>query len=326
MTVRPIELANVCAVFVCLRTAEVAAVELRHHVQDSMLMSSYSDADDIIGEAVKAGLLALRAGGYRPTNIGWQLAKMHDRPRLGMGHSARKCFLKNVFLNPHADVWCCGHFLLRFRVDPILETFAYDRTGTETGQETSWLMRLSDVGLIRVDGDRAMILPEYLGIVNEFLDRIRNPSASPRVDSDVDRNEIGELAERFALVYERNRLDCNALSYLAPLVAQVSKVDRSAGYDILSFRGTRTDPETNIFIEVKGTRSSDIRFIWSPNERRVAEQATERYWIYVYTNVDLEEQRADGPVTIQNPFNSLAELGYSVTPLDVWVTKQPPST
>ena len=64
------------------------------------------------------------------------------------------------------------------------------------------------------------------------------------------------------------------------LVQQISKIDKSAGYDIASFRGVGKNPDSKILIEVKGTRESNLRFIWSYNERRVAAAEKHRYWIW----------------------------------------------
>jgi hypothetical protein len=324
MIVRPKELANLCSIFPSIRAPKIPAEELGKFVRGSMLIDSYSNVDDIIAESMNAGLVTLKAGDYCLTKIGQRLGKCQEAPGSEIRESARIYFLKDVFLNLDSNKWCCGQFLLKFRVDPILETFVYVRNKNELDQDMKWLMLLTDINLIEVDKDKAKILPEHLSIVNDFLIKIRNPLPSYTIDIDNENNKIGALAESLAMEYEKARLINNALSYLAPLVVQVSKVDMSAGYDILSYRGTGEDPDTSIFIEVKGTRANDLRFIWSYNERKVAEKEEERYWIYCYINVDLDSQKADGPITIKNPLSILTELGYSMIPLDVCVSKSIP--
>lgn len=323
MIVRPKELANLCSIFPSIRAPKIPPEELRRFVRNSMLIDSYSNADGIIAESVNAGLVTLKGGDYCLTKIGQQLGKRQRAPGSEIREGARVYFLKNVFLSLDSNEWCCGPFLLKFSVDTILETFVYDRNKIESDQDMKWLMLLTDINLIEVDKDKdkAKIFPEYLGIVNDFLMKIRNPLPSYPTDINNEYSRTGALAESLALEHEKTRLINSALSYLAPLVIQVSKVDRSAGYDILSFRGTGEDPDTSIFIEVKGTRANHLRFIWSYNERKVAEKEAERYWIYGYTSIDLDSHKADGPIAIENPHSSLTELGYSMIPLDVCVSK-----
>lgn len=323
MIVRPKEIANLCSIFPSIRAPKISPEELRNLVRSSMLIDSYSNVDGIIAESVNAGLVTLKAGDYCLTQIGQQLGKRQEAPGPEIRESARIYFLKNVFLNPDSNEWCCGQFLLKFHVDTILETFVYDRNEKEPDQyqDMKWLMLLTDINLIEVDKDKAKILPEHLNMVNDLLIKIRNPPPSYTVDIDNEINKIGALAEDLALEYEKARLINNASPYLSPLVIQVSKVDTSAGYDILSYKGTGEDPDASIFIEVKGTRANDLRFIWSYNERKVAEKEAERYWIYGYINVDLDSQKADGPITIKNPHSNLTKLGYSIIPLDVCVSK-----
>jgi len=324
MIVRPKELANLCSIFPSIRASTIPSEDLRHLVRSSMLIDTYSNIYSIIAESVNAGLLILKAGDYCLTKIGQKLGKRQVAPCPEIREDARIYFLKNIFLNLDSKEWCCGQFLLKFRVDTILETFVYDRNKAELDQDMKWLMLLSDIKLIEVDKDKAKILPEYLSIINDLLMKIRDPLPSNAIDNDNENNQIGALAESLAIEYEKARLINNSLPYLAPLVTQISKVDMSAGYDIRSYKGIGENPDTNIFIEVKGTRLNDLRFIWSYNERKVAEKEAERYSIYGYINVDLDSHTADGPIIIKNPLSILTELGYSMIPLDVCVSKSIP--
>ena len=42
-------------------------------------------------------------------------------------------------------------------------------------------------------------------------------------------------------------------------------------------------------------------FIWSRNERQVAEKQKSNYWIYCFTEVDVNRKIARGPYRIRNP-------------------------
>jgi hypothetical protein len=60
------------------------------------------------------------------------------------------------------------------------------------------------------------------------------------------------------------------------------------------------------FIEVKGSRSPDLRFIWTENEMRVAKKFKDRYWIYFQGGIDLKNRSAKNePVLFQNPIDTL---------------------
>lgn len=287
-----------------------------------MLIDSYSNADGIISEAVKSGLVNLESGNYCISRIGQQLGKHQREPACQITDKAKDCFIKSVLLNVDSNEWCCGEFLLKFHVDTVLETFVYDRHAGESHRDIKWLMLLNDAGLIRVDQEKATIEDEYLDTVNSLLMRIRNPIGADVFSVYDERNKVGDLAEDLAFKYEKDRLTRSAYPSLAILVQQISKVDRSAGYDILSFKGDGKDPGSNILIEVKGTKESNLRFIWSYNERIVADMEKERYWIYGYTNVNLTTESADGPIVIKNPDSNLTKLGYTSVPLDVYVTKE----
>lgn len=322
MIVKPNELANLCSIYSSIRVKKISSEDLNRFVQSSMLIDSYSNVDGIIREAVNSGLVNIESGNYCISKIGHQLGKHQREPSCQITDKAKDCFIKNILLNVDSDEWCCGEFLLKFYVDTVLETFVYDRPIDESYNDTKWLMLLNDVGLVRVDQEKATIEDKYLDPVNTLLMRIRNPVSTDVFDVYDERNKVGNLAEDLALEYERDRLTQNAHPSLAVLVQQISKVDKSAGYDILSFKGDGKDPGSNILIEVKGTKESHLRFIWSYNERSVAETEKNRYRIYGYTNVDLTTRCADGPIVIKNPCSNLEKLGYTIVPLDVYVTKE----
>jgi hypothetical protein len=321
MIIKPNELANLCSIYSSLRVKRVSFEDLNRFVRSSMLIDSYCSADRIIAEAVSSGLVNSESGHYRISRIGQQLGKHQREPTYQITDNAKDCFIRSILLNANSNQWCCGGFLLKFHVDTVLETFVYDRHIDESEDDTRWLMLLSDVGLVRVDQDKATIEHKYLNAVNNLLMRIRNPVSVEVFAVYDERNKIGDLAEDLALEYERERLIRNGHSSLAALVQQISKIDRSAGYDILSFTGIGKDPGSNALIEVKGTKESHLRFIWSYNERSVAAIENGRYWIYGYTELDLSTGRACGPIIVKDPCANLAKLGYMSTALDVYVAE-----
>jgi len=321
MIVKPIELANICAIFPSIKTKKLPQDDFKKLVQDSMLIDSDNAADNIIVESLNSGLITVKSGNYYLTKKGQQISRYHKEPSCQITDKAQDSFIKNVFLNTDSNNWCCSEFIAQFQVDTVLETFVYDRNTLMLEDDTKWLILLSSVGLIEVDEKKAVIHHDYLEIINDFLLSIRNPIHVDIVDTENEKNRIGDLAENLAMQHEQERLSLAGYPSLALLVQQISKVDKSAGYDILSFEGTKIEPNSNIFIEVKGTRKSSFRFIWSSNEMNVANKEKDCYWIYGYTNVDIENERADGPIKIKNPVSNLAKLGYITLPLDCYVFK-----
>ena len=104
------------------------------------------------------------------------------------------------------------------------------------------------------------------------------------------------------LQYERSRLTAAGLRSEALCVRQISQIRVHAGYDIESFDGRSPDLSFNRFIEVKGSGQSQVRFMWSPNEIKVAERLKERYWIYFVGGIERKGRRVTRePILIQNP-------------------------
>ncbi len=321
MSVRPDDIANLCALYSVLRTNRVMPSELEKYVQKSMLIDSTSSASQVIQEATNSGLLILKHSGYFLTEQGKKLGKLQKEVKHEISEQAKNLLIKKVYLNVDTGSACCYHFLTSFRVDTLLSTFVFDRQQDESYDERQWLLKLSRVGLLEVDTERAKVNRKYLDVVNDLLRKIRDGLVDEDSNFTNDRNKIGDIAEKYALEYEKKRLKKNGHHDLAMLVQRISLVDRSAGYDILSYRGTGKTSDSPIFIEVKGTRKHEVDFIWSRNERRVAKQKLRSYWIYAFTNVEVDGESAKGPTRINDPIVNLTLRGFIVEPLNVHVRR-----
>jgi hypothetical protein len=238
-----------------------------------------------------------------------------------MSDGAREFVLKRIYLNPEAPDAVIGQVLLRLRPDVARRTFVFDRRANDNAETIESLQKMDRVGLLEVGLDVALVKREYLGIVNSCLARLRRGFEVVPETFSPDAQAVGKLAEEKALSHERERLRAAGYPELAPLVQQTSLVDQYAGYDILSYRGIGQNPEKPIYIEVKGTKSGEVRFIWSRNERVVATREKRAYWLYIYTLVNLEVASATGPLRIIDPITSLNKMGYKQEPIDVYVTR-----
>ena len=321
MNVKPDEIANVCAIYRTLRTARIARQALESYVAKCLLLDSYANPRQIIDECVTYGLLDKTGSDLLLTNRGRELAKRQQSTRSEISGSARDFLLTSVYLDPRVIAASCRSFLLSFRVDVPQATFVYDRTLTDGPEVGKWLRVLHRVGLLEVNEQAAMVRRDHLELFNTFLERARTNLASSAEDLGVEKDEVGELAEFSAVEHEIARLKNRGHPDLALLVQRISEIDKSAGYDVVSRKGSGKQPEQPIYIEVKGTRKLEVSFIWTRNEQKVASQKLKDYWIYVFTNVDLANRSCDGPVRINNPWRRLNDLGYKVEALAVYVRR-----
>ena len=111
----------------------------------------------------------------------------------------------------------------------------------------------------------------------------------------------GEAGEDFVLQFERQRLQGRED---LDEIKQISVVDVSAGYDIISYNDLESK-KLDRLIEVK-TYKGKPHFHWSENEMRIARLRKEHYFIYL---VSYEEMNNEGylPIIIQDPINYFHE-------------------
>jgi len=286
-----------------------------------LLIDTHSTATEIVDETINSGLLTKVGNDCVLTQPGKELAKRHNQVDVALSPATKEHILKSVYLNPAVSSGQCCDFLLRLSVDSVRGTFIYHRSETDEYEVLSALHLLSSVGFVDVEPDIAMVRKEYVGLANTVLLKLRSELREVSDEKDDELNEVGEVAEEKAVEDEKRRLQTAGYAELAQLVHRISLVDRSAGYDVLSYAGAGRDPTQKMHIEVKGTRTPEIGFIWSRNERNVANNLRKTYWIYVYTNVDISVPSAEGPVRINDPSQTLRRLGYVQEPLDVYVSR-----
>ncbi len=104
--------------------------------------------------------------------------------------------------------------------------------------------------------------------------------------------ELGEEAEAFVLQYETQKLIEKGINK-KPL--QISTIDVTAGYDILSYGYSEHDEK---YIEVKSS-DNKMLFHFSNNELATAKKFRMKYWIYIFNRVD------ETIIEINNPYETL---------------------
>lgn len=112
---------------------------------------------------------------------------------------------------------------------------------------------------------------------------------------------IGKQAERIVIFHEQERLRKLGRNFEAEAVRQISLENAAAGYDIESFNGCEPAIEADRFIEVKGSRASELSFFLTKNEYNKARQLKEKYWLYFVSNIGSRSKSAI--LKIQNLFS-----------------------
>lgn len=117
----------------------------------------------------------------------------------------------------------------------------------------------------------------------------------------------GRLAEEFVVEFEKRRLMwCEKSNQ----VKQISDLDVTAGYDIISFNSSESNSYDR-FIEVKSF-SYVQSFYWSKNEMNVAREKREKYFLYL---VDMSKYQLTGyePIIVQNPYEKITKTNDWIT-------------
>ena len=155
------------------------------------------------------------------------------------------------------------------------------------------------LGLLMIFGDLDVVLLQgnrvYFKAENALSKRaLRRKITKEQLEKILKHEEeIGEEAEQIVIEYETKKLINQGINR-KPI--QVSQIDVSAGFDILSYF-SESDND-NKYIEVKSCDSS-LEFYISVNEVDTAHLYGDRYYLYLYNRVKKEI------VEIQNPWENI---------------------
>lgn len=319
--VRPIDLANACTIFLQLRSNTLPLADFTRAINRSKTLDCDVPGSLIINEAISCNLISTNRDRLTITETGKKLANAQNQLSTVLSSKAAECLLHHVFLNIENKGIESAQFFSRFRPDAELGTFVLMRPPVSPVLDVLFLHRFHSLGLIEVGIETAIIRPNHLGEINELLRKYRGVSLGNEYISDSEKQRIGNYAETKALEHEHERLERLGRQELIPLIQQISKIDSSAGYDIRSFCGKGNHPDDEMYIEVKGTSKPYPEFIWSYNERCVAQQCGKKYWIYIFTNVDYLNGIAQGPHRVCDPSKAIDSDRYVIEPLDIRVKR-----
>lgn len=178
---------------------------------------------------------------------------------------------------------------------------------------------LIQFGALKEQSGDLVISDKYENIFIEYQKKNKVGMSLEKLKKQLLNQEIqGELAEQFVLSYERKRLIGHPQ---IGKIKQISVIDVSAGYDILSFERVES-AKPNRFIEVKSFQGNP-HFYWSQNEIEAAKLYENNYFIYLVDSSKINEEGYE-PRIIQNPAKNIIEsdqwilnpTSYMVIPTD----------
>lgn len=187
------------------------------------------------------------------------------------------------------------------------ETFVWSEVdGTPFGDKAWVVGHLEQLDLVtQVKGGYA-VNKDYLETIETFINEPKGFTEEQTLKWLEEKKILGNIAEDLVLKFERERLQKLGHVVEAKCVKHVGKINTSAGFDIESFNGKAKAMKFDRYIEVKGSGSEKLRFVWSQNEMKVAEKLKDQYWIYFQGGIDKKAGTTKyKPIMIQDPFNSI---------------------
>ena len=208
------------------------------------------------------------------------------------------CFLKGKLAKTVKPI------LEQFMPDYVKKTFVWSNEyGNKLEAENDILNLLLQSEILFKSQDIYLVNPQYAHLVSSF--KASHKMTSGELEERLaDRNEIGKIAEKIVVDYEGKRLLINHCILESEQVEDISSIDVSAGYDVMSFDSKSFDHDR--FIEVKGSRGTEISFIMSKNELDVARKLGKHYWLYFVGGVDIDTKTSSmEPQIFQDPTNTI---------------------
>lgn len=318
MDIKPLELANICSIFISSRSSKIRLEDLIRYQSFSMLIDSNNSPIKIIQYSIEIGMLKRIDRYIYLSEIAKILGKFQGKPDYKLNGKAKDYIVKNILLNTiFIEIGFITIIKLFKPVSPY-QTYVYFRTFEEDSIFLNWLKSLNTLGFTTNESNLILVKKEYLQMLNYFLFKVRNGGSVDIEKKNDKKTETGESAEILALEFEKMRLIKNGYPELARLIQRISLIDNYIGYDILSFQGAGRNPTKSRFIEVKGTEKNNFQFVFTRNERIVGSEKGLSYWIYCFKNVKSTSINDYKPLLINNPIMRLKKMEVIEEPIDIF--------
>lgn len=177
---------------------------------------------------------------------------------------------------------------------------------------TDSLPILYEIGLLEKKNTIIELNQSSTSMVIERIEKLQTAKEIRISQKQIDANLrikkiIGNIAEKIALEYEKNRLKQGGFDKESDNVALISQEYANAGYDICSFHGKSDNLEFDLYVEVKGSTGKEIDFFWSKNEIDEAKKQGNKYCIYFVPSIDIAKQNGGKIIVICNPIRDILE-------------------
>ena len=228
----------------------------------------------------------------------------------------RSCFLQGPLRLP------TRRLLKGFSPSYKTGTYKWSSIDSSPLDADEWLVEhLRQLGFLRRDEDAIEVEERYVSTVAAFLEEGAGWTEEQAEEYFREKREIGTLAEELIVTHEMERLRGAGHVVESQCVRRISLLRVNAGYDIESFNGVARDMNFDRFIEVKGSRGIDVRFLWTENEIKIAKKLRDKYWIYFQGGIVLGNKNAKNlPLFFQDPIESvMKDARLTTTPQGVIV-------
>ncbi len=158
---------------------------------------------------------------------------------------------------------------------------------------------LKELSAFVLEGTHFFISPEFEHLFKEAIRKKKVMSQEDLLKKIEEEQLMGEDGELYVMDYERRRLNVNQQHIKD--IKQISSIDVSAGYDIISFHDESLNNRR--YIEVK-TYNGIENFFWSINEMKSAKLRGEDYYLYLVNHSKIKEE-GYAPLMIKDPFFQL---------------------
>jgi len=275
-----------------------------------VLGGKFSNHEETISFCISCGIISELEKQLRLTPFGKKLIKANPENNWELNELQKNLLIENCFL----DGFCKNEsisVLKQFYPDNKRQTFVFSKKDDFILKNiSSNLQLLFQIDLIQKDEKTLFVNPYFSKYLSYLLGGKKMSLDELDQHLKIDR-EIGDIAEKIVLEYEKNRLKNKELADSeSSLVQIISGTDVTAGYDVESFDGKTTDLEFNRHIEVKGSTGNELSFYWSSGEIQKARELETSYWIYFVPGIDRKTRSYHGEITkIPNPSCEVFETG-----------------
>jgi hypothetical protein len=276
--------------------------------KDSVLGGRMPDHILTIQFAVEVGLLECQGEEVRLAGEGLDFLSLNPRGFFELTDEQRrvlrrKQYLGGVFARPCREIF--GAFA--WSDDPPRLTWS--ELDDAALSASPWLLEhLCQLGLLRRTETGFESTEEAGQAIAAFIEEPKGLTEEKLRQMLLEKEAVGDIGEELALSYERGRLMAAGRVVEAHCVRRISRLRVNAGYDVESFNDAAPSGIYDRFIEAKAARGKQLRFFWTENEMKVAEELGERYWIYFFGGVDASSRTtAFRPMTFQDPLRSILQ-------------------